>query len=152
MEDDAGHDGRGGCDGRWGPRTGRTLDQRSTGGVGAVVGQAGDAIRLLDAWDVMGAARAIRPGTSEYGHPAHLLGSRAGRPEFAMLSLDSAVAVLGTAWESGISSLAVANRGDTGPVPRMINWAAAEAWDARVEREEALAWLRYDEPTVANQA
>ncbi|MFZ3551709.1 hypothetical protein ACODT3_39970 [Streptomyces sp. 4.24] len=118
-------------------------------------------VRLLDDWDVMGAACAIRLGMSEHGYPEHLLGSRAGHPGFAMLSLDSTVAVLGTTWETGISSLAVPNPGDTEPVQRMLDWAATRVWDPREEwlmgaprmdREEALAWLRHDEPTMANQA
>ncbi|MFF2045876.1 hypothetical protein ACFVVX_36190 [Kitasatospora sp. NPDC058170] len=117
-------------------------------------------VRLLDDWDIMGAACAIRLGMSEHGYPEHLLGSRAGRPEFAMLSLDSTVAVLGTTWETGISSLAVPNPGDTEPVQRMLDWAATRVWDPReewlmgaprMEREEALAWLRHNEPTTANQ-
>ncbi|WP_162889978.1 hypothetical protein [Streptomyces olivoreticuli] len=81
-------------------------------------------VRLLDNWDVMGAACAIRLGMSEHGYPEHLLGSRAGRTEFAMLSLDSTAVVLGTTWEAGISSLAVPNPGDTEPVQRMLDWAA----------------------------
>lgn len=108
-------------------------------------------VRLLDTWDIMGAACAIRLGTNEYGHPEHLLGSRAGRPEFAMLSLDSTVAVLGTTWETGISSLAVPNPGDTEPVRRTLDRVANREWhprqewftgSPRTERDEALAWLR----------
>ncbi|MCX4967135.1 hypothetical protein OHA98_20545 [Streptomyces sp. NBC_00654] len=97
------------------------------------------------------------PGASEHGYPEHLLGSRAGRPEFAMLSLDSTVAVLGTTWEAGISYLAMPDPGDTKPVQRRLDWAATRVWDPReewfmgaprTEREEALAWLRHDEPAI----
>ncbi|MFI1586078.1 hypothetical protein [Embleya sp. NPDC020630] len=112
-------------------------------------------------WDMMGAACAIRLGMSERGHPEHLLGSGAGRPEFAMLSLDGTVALFGTTWETGIGSLMVPNPGDTEPVHRGLDWAATRVWDPReewlmgpprTERDEALAWLRHREPTIANRA
>ncbi|MEE1792571.1 hypothetical protein PUR28_17650 [Streptomyces sp. BE308] len=105
-------------------------------------------MRLLDGWDVMGAACAIVRGTSEHGYPEHLLGSGAGRPEFAMLSLDSTVALIGTTWQSGISSLAVPDPSDTEPVRNMIDWVATREWNPREEwfmgaprsdRAEALA-------------
>ncbi|MET9888312.1 hypothetical protein ABZZ20_35395 [Streptomyces sp. NPDC006430] len=117
-------------------------------------------VRLLDHWDVMGAACAIRLGMTEHGYPEHLLGSRAGRPEFAMLSLDSTVALLGTTWQTGISSLAVPSPGDTEPVRSMLNSAANKVWDPREEwfmgdprseRSEALEWLQLNEPTTANR-
>ncbi|MEV5687622.1 hypothetical protein AB0L68_31260 [Streptomyces sp. NPDC052164] len=115
-------------------------------------------VRLPDDWDVMGAACAIGRGTSEHGYPEHLLGSGAGRPEFAMLSLDSTVALIGTTWQSGISSLAVPDPSDTEPVRNMIDWVATREWDPREEwfmgaprsdRAEALAWLRRNEPGTA---
>lgn len=105
-------------------------------------------VRLLDDWDVMGAGCAVSRGMNEHGYPEHLLGSGAGRPEFAMLSLDSTVAVIGTTWQNGISSLAVPNPSDTEPVRNTIGWAATSEWDSRSDRAEALAWLRHHEPST----
>ncbi|MFE5326037.1 hypothetical protein ACFRCG_06490 [Embleya sp. NPDC056575] len=90
-------------------------------------------VRLLDDWDIVGAACAICLGMSGHGHREHLLGSRVGRPEFAMLSLVGTVAVLGTTWETGINSLAVPNLGDTEPIRRMLDRAATRVWDPREE-------------------
>ncbi|MFI1712675.1 hypothetical protein [Streptomyces litmocidini] len=99
-------------------------------------------VRLLDDWDVMGAACGIRRGRSMLGFDECALGSRAGRPEFAMLSLDSMVSVVGTTWQGGISSLAVPNPGDTEPVRRLIDYAASRAEDIPEHRLDAIAWLR----------
>lgn len=88
-------------------------------------------VRLLDGWDVMGAACSVQH-----------MGSRAGRPEFAMLSLDGTVAVLGTTWQDGISSLAVPHPADTEPVRRFIEYVASTAEGPRDWRPEAQAWLQ----------
>ncbi|MEV7684121.1 hypothetical protein AB0O64_37130 [Streptomyces sp. NPDC088341] len=107
-------------------------------------------VRLLDHWDVMGAACAIRLGTSAYGYAEHLLGGGAGRPGFVMLSLDSGVAVSGTTWQAGISSLAVPNPGRAEVIRRMLDHAANAGEDGftvdpRADRAEALAWLRHED-------
>ncbi|WP_143660525.1 hypothetical protein [Streptomyces sp. JHA26] len=109
-------------------------------------------VRLLDAWDVMGAACSIRRGRSVLGHDECLLGSRSGRPEFAMLSLDSTVSVVGTTWQDGIGSLAVPNPGDTEPVRRLIDWEANGADVSRDRRARAVAWLQRDEPAPVDRA
>jgi hypothetical protein len=54
-------------------------------------------VRLLDAWDLFGV-----------GAGSGLLGSAAGRPEFRMSSLDGGVAVRGTTYEKGVTSIVVA--------------------------------------------
>lgn len=109
-------------------------------------------VRLLDAWDVMGAACAIRRGRSVLGYDDCLLGSRSGRPEFAMLSLDSTVAVVGTTWQDGIGSLAVPNPGDTEPARRLIDWEATGADVPRDRRAQAIAWLQRDRPAAVERA
>jgi hypothetical protein len=109
-------------------------------------------VRLLDDWDVMGAACGIRRGRSVLGFDDCLLGSRAGRPEFSMLSLDSTVSVVGTTWQGGIGSLAVPDPGDTEPVRRLIDYEASQAEDMRERRLDAMAWLRRDAPAAADGA
>ncbi|MFE7244493.1 hypothetical protein [Streptomyces sp. NPDC057580] len=113
-------------------------------------------VRLLDKWDVMGAACSIRLGTSAYGYAEHLLGGGPGRPEFVMLSLDSTLAMSGTTWQAGISSLAVPNPARAQVIRRMLDYAAnAEedgfTVDPRADRAKALAWLRHNEPTAATR-
>lgn len=53
-------------------------------------------VRLLEEWDLVGA-----------GAETGLLGSRAGRPEFRMCSLDGRVPVQGTTYQSGVTSIVV---------------------------------------------
>ncbi|MCX5175543.1 hypothetical protein [Streptomyces virginiae] len=109
-------------------------------------------VRLLDDWDVMGAACAIDLGPSAHGYPEYILGAGAGHPGFGMLSLDSSVAVVGTTWQTGITSLAVPDPGGKEVVRAMLEGAATREWDPREEwfmgaprakRAEALAWLRH---------
>ncbi|MFJ7067820.1 hypothetical protein [Streptomyces sp. NPDC101115] len=107
-------------------------------------------VRLLDTWDVMGAACAIPRGRSVSGYGECLLGSRAGRPEFAMLSLDSTVCVVGTTWQDGIGTLAVPDPGDTVPVRRMIDWEVSGADVPHDRRAQAIAWLRQNTPAGAS--
>jgi hypothetical protein len=97
-------------------------------------------VRLLDDWDVMGAACGIRRGRSVLGFDDCLLGSRAGRPEFSMLSLDSTVSVVGTTWQDGISSLAVPHPGDTEPVRKLIDYETSQAEDMQEQRLDATPW------------
>ncbi|MFD0351452.1 hypothetical protein ACFQ0M_46145 [Kitasatospora aburaviensis] len=105
-------------------------------------------VRLLADWDVMGAACAIRRGRSVLGFDECLLGSRAGRPEFAMLSLDSTVSLVGTTWQDGIGSLAVPDPGSAEPVRRLLAWVAGgEEW-SRDHRAAAVAWLQHNEPAT----
>ncbi|WP_404815770.1 hypothetical protein [Streptomyces thermolineatus] len=109
-------------------------------------------VRLLDDWDVMGAACSIRRGRSVLGFDECLLGSRAGRPEFAMLSLDSTVSVVGTTWQDGIGSLAVRNPGDTEVVRRLIDLEANGTEWSRHRRAQAVAWLQRRERAAADGA
>ncbi|NUU23736.1 MAG: hypothetical protein HOV68_19875 [Streptomycetaceae bacterium] len=60
-----------------------------------------------------------------------------------MLLLDGTVAVLGTTWQHGISSLAVPHPAGAGPVRRFIEYVAFTADDLRDWRAEAQAWLRF---------
>lgn len=109
-------------------------------------------VRLLDGWDVMGAACAIRRGRSVLGFDECLLGSRAGRPEFGMLSLDSTVSLVGTTWQHGIGSFVVPNPGSTEAVRRILDWVASGSGWSPEERADAIAWLRRNESVVAERA
>jgi hypothetical protein len=111
-------------------------------------------VRLLDGWDVMGAACSIRRGRTVAGFDECLLGSRAGRPEFMMLSLDSTVPLVGTTWQGGIGCLTVPEPWRARPVRRMLDWVANATTDfSPEERAEAIAWLRRDESAeVAGRA
>ncbi|MFE5596090.1 hypothetical protein [Streptomyces sp. NPDC056549] len=109
-------------------------------------------VRLLDGWDVMGAACAIRKGRNVLGLDECLLGSRAGRPEFMMLSLDSNVSLVGTTWQHGIGSLTVPKPGSTEPVHRILDWAANGADSSHEKRADAIAWLRRNESAVTDRA
>ncbi|MCB5168312.1 hypothetical protein LG634_26235 [Streptomyces bambusae] len=66
-----------------------------------------------------------RPGVpARHARPCPPLpGSRAGRPEFAMLALDSSVSLVGTTWQHGIGCLAVPEPSSTAPVRRILDWA-----------------------------
>ncbi|WP_051845040.1 hypothetical protein [Streptomyces globisporus] len=109
-------------------------------------------VRLLDEWDVMGAACAIRRGRSVLGFDECLLGSRAGRPEFGMLSLDSSVSLVGTTWQHGIGSFVVPDPGSTQAVRRILDWAADGPDSTPGKRAAALAWLRRSESTMAERS
>ncbi|MEU6235157.1 hypothetical protein [Kitasatospora sp. NPDC047058] len=109
-------------------------------------------VRLLDRWDVMGAACAIRRGRNVLGFDDCVLGSRAGRPEFRMLSLDSSVSLVGTTEQHAIGSFTVPDPGGTEAVRRLLDWAANGAEWSREQRAAAVAWLRRHEPAVADPA
>ncbi|MGW6417339.1 hypothetical protein [Streptomyces sp. NPDC055055] len=109
-------------------------------------------VRLLDDWDVMGAACTVRRGRSVLGFDECLLGSRAGRPEFCMLSLDSTVVLLGTTWQHGIGSLTVPDPGSTQAVRRYLDGVAGDADASPENRAAALAWLRREATSTARVA
>ncbi|MGW1765547.1 hypothetical protein ACWCQL_15925 [Streptomyces sp. NPDC002073] len=108
-------------------------------------------VRLLDGWDVMGAACGIRRGRDVLGFDTCLLGSRAGRPEFSMLSLDSTVSLCGTTWQGGISSFAVPDPGAQEPVRRLLDSAVTDAGWSHDQRTAAIAWLQRGAPAAGRR-
>ncbi|MGW7606102.1 hypothetical protein ACWGKW_02230 [Streptomyces sp. NPDC054766] len=98
-------------------------------------------VRLLEEWDIMGA-----------GAASGVLGSAAGLPEFAMLSLDGNVVLRGTTWQKSIGSLAVPNPHRVNIIRDYVARRSANSRTPATERAEGEAWLRKHPPERTSEA
>ncbi|MEH0581602.1 MULTISPECIES: hypothetical protein [Streptomyces] len=92
-------------------------------------------VRLLQEWDIMGA-----------GAATGILGSAAGFPEFAMLSLDGNVILRGTVWQETIGSLLVPDPHRVKIIRDYVERRSANPRTPAAERAEGEAWLRAHPP------
>jgi hypothetical protein len=92
-------------------------------------------VRLLQEWDIMGA-----------GAATGILGSAAGLPEFAMLSLDGNVILRGTVWQESIGSLLVPDPHRVKIIRDYVERRSANPRTPAAERAEGEAWLRTHPP------
>ncbi|MFF4315015.1 hypothetical protein [Streptomyces sp. NPDC001507] len=88
-------------------------------------------VRLVEEWDIMGA-----------GVATGMLGSAAGFPEFAMLSLDGSVILRGTTWQEFIGSLVVPDPHRVQIIRDYVARRSASPRTPAAERAEGEAWLR----------
>lgn len=86
-------------------------------------------VELQDTWDIM--------GTGASGP----LGSRSGRPEFRMLSIDGSVLSCGTTWESAISTFVVKAPHRSQVLRRFAEWVATGEIGYPEESDAARRWL-----------
>jgi hypothetical protein len=92
-------------------------------------------VRLLEEWDIMGA-----------GAATGILGSAAGFPEFAMLSLDGNVILRGTTWQDSIGSLVVPDPHRVKIIRDYVVRRSANSRTPAAERAEGETWLRTHPP------
>ncbi|WP_234544743.1 hypothetical protein [Streptomyces shenzhenensis] len=88
-------------------------------------------VRLLGEWDIIGA-----------GAATGVLGSAAGRPEFAMLSLDGDVILRGTTWQESIGSLVVPDPHRVQIIRDYVARRSANPRTPAAERAGGESWLR----------
>ncbi|MFF1542222.1 hypothetical protein [Streptomyces sp. NPDC058291] len=88
-------------------------------------------VRLSQEWDIMGA-----------GAASGVLGSAAGFPEFAMLSLDGDVILRGTTWQRSVGSLVVPHPHRVKIIRDYVVRRSANPRTSAAERAEGEAWLR----------
>jgi hypothetical protein len=92
-------------------------------------------VRLLQEWDIMGS-----------GAATGVLGSAAGFPEFAMLSLDGNVILRGTTWQESVGSLVVPHPHRVKIIRDYVVRRSANPRTSAAERAEGEAWLRTHPP------